>query len=65
MHKLIALSLTLTTEAPELELARQQDERAGLMSLARELQTRQTDLIEHLRARLAAGEAEDLATRIR
>lgn len=65
MHKLIALSLTLPMEAPELELARQQDERAGLMSLARELQTRQTDLVEHLRARLAAGEAEDLAARIR
>jgi CHAD domain-containing protein len=65
MRKLIELSLTLPLEAPELEQARQQDERAGLMSLARELQTRRIDLVEHLRARLRAGAAEDLVQRVR
>ncbi len=64
-RKLIELSLTLPQDAPELELARQQDERAGLMSLARELQTRQADLVEHLRARLRAGQAEELVTAVR
>lgn len=65
MRKLIELSLTQPHDAPELELARQQDERAGLMSLARELQTRQADLVEHLRARLRAGDAERLAAGVR
>lgn len=65
MRKLIELSLTLPLEAPELEQARQQDERAGLMSLARELQTRRIDLVEHLRGRLRAGAAEDLVQRVR
>jgi CHAD domain-containing protein len=65
MRKLIELSLTLPLEAPELEQARRQDERAGLMSLARELQTRRIDLVEHLRARLHAGAAEDLVRRVR
>lgn len=60
MRKLIELSLRLPLDAPELALARQQDERAGLMSLARELQTRQADLVEHLRARLRAGDAQRL-----
>nr|WP_296748477.1 CHAD domain-containing protein [Thioalkalivibrio sp.] len=65
LRKLIELSLTLPFDAPELELARQQDERAGLMSLARDLQTRQTDLVEHLRARLRAGAAEALVAAVR
>jgi CHAD domain-containing protein len=65
MRKLIELSLTQPLDAPELELARQQDERAGLMSLARELQTRQADLVEHLRARLRAGDAENLVASVR
>lgn len=65
MRKLIELSLTQPLDAPELELARQQDERAGLMSMARELQTRQADLVEHLRARLRAGDAEELVTGVR
>ncbi|MFO8004477.1 CHAD domain-containing protein [Thioalkalivibrio sp.] len=64
-RKLIELSLRLPLDAPELELARQQDERAGLMSLARGLQTRQTDLVEHLRARLRAGAAEALVDQVR
>jgi len=65
MRKLIELSLTQPLDAPELELARQQDERAGLMSMARELQTRQADLVEHLRARLRAGDAEELVAGVR
>jgi CHAD domain-containing protein len=65
MRKLIELSLTLPLESPELALARQQDERAGLMSLARELQTRRIDLVEHLRGRLRAGAAQDLVQRVR
>jgi len=65
MRKLIELSLTHPLDAPELELARQQDERAGLMSMARELQTRQADLVEHLRARLRAGDAEELVAGVR
>jgi CHAD domain-containing protein len=65
MRKLIELSLTQPLDAPELELARQQDERAGLMSLARELQTREADLVEHLRARLRAGGANDLVAGVR
>lgn len=64
-RKLIELSLALPQDAPEVELARQQDERAGLMSLARELQARQADLVEHLRARLRAGQAEELVTAVR
>lgn len=65
MRKLIELSLTQPIGAPELEQARQQDERAGLMSLARELQTRQADLVAHLRARLHAGDAEELVDGVR
>ncbi|MCA1788515.1 MAG: CHAD domain-containing protein [Thioalkalivibrio sp.] len=65
LRKLIELSLSLPLDAPELELARQQDERSGLMSLARDLRTRQTDLIEHLRARLRAGAAEALVGGVR
>jgi CHAD domain-containing protein len=65
MRKLIELSLTQPLDAPELELARQQDERAGLMSLARELQTRQADLVAHLRARLRSGDVEALVERVR
>ncbi|MFO8152842.1 CHAD domain-containing protein [Thioalkalivibrio sp.] len=65
MRQLIELSLTLPQDSAELERARQLDERAGLMSLARELQTRQIDLVEHLRARLRAGHAEELVTSVR
>ena len=65
LRKLIELSLSLPLDAPELELARQQDERAGLVSLARDLRTRQTDLVEHLRARLRAGAAEALLDGVR
>lgn len=65
MRRLIEMSLTLPLDAPELERARQEDERAGLMSLARDLRTRQIDLVEHLRARLRAGAAEALAAGVR
>ncbi|AGA32131.1 CHAD domain containing protein [Thioalkalivibrio nitratireducens DSM 14787] len=65
MRKLIEMSLTLPFDSPELARGRQQDERAGLMSLARELQTRQGDLIEHLRARLRDGAAEELVAGVR
>lgn len=65
MRKLIEMSLTLPREAPEWLLARQQDERAGLMSLARELHTRQVDLVAHLRARLAGGAADALVAGVR
>ena len=65
MRKLIEMSLTLPREAPEWLLARQQDERAGLMSLARDLHTRQIDLIAHLRARLVDGAADALVAGVR
>jgi CHAD domain-containing protein len=65
MRKLIEMSLSLPRESPELVQARQQDERAGLMSLARELHTRQTDLIERLKVRLRDGAAEDLVAAVR
>lgn len=60
MRKLIELSLTLSRDAPELVQARERDERAGLMSLARQLQARQMDLHEYMRARLRAGDVEEL-----
>ncbi len=65
MRRLIEMSLALPLDDPELERARQDDERAGLMSLARDLRTRQIDLVEHLRARLRAGAAESLAASVR
>jgi len=65
MRKLIEISLTLPREAPEWVQARQQDERAGLMSLARQVRARQVDLVAHLRARLANGAADALVAGVR
>jgi CHAD domain-containing protein len=65
MRKLIEMSLTLPREAPEWLLARQRDERAGLMSLARDLHTRQIDLVARLRARLGDGAADALVAGVR
>lgn len=65
MRNLIELSLRLPREDPDLIRARERDESAGLMSLARRLQIRQTDLIAHLRARLQAGAATELAIAVR
>ncbi|MFP4080884.1 MAG: CHAD domain-containing protein [Ectothiorhodospira sp.] len=50
MRRLIELTLNLGPEDPAVETARRQDERAGLMSLAREVRDRD----EHLMSRLAA-----------
>lgn len=50
MRRLIDLTLQLGPEDPAVETARRQDERAGLMSLAREVRDRN----EHLMSRLAA-----------
>ncbi|MCG5499332.1 CHAD domain-containing protein [Ectothiorhodospira lacustris] len=56
LRRLIDLSLTLSPDHPDVEAARRQDERAGLMSLARELHDRHEHLMSRLRAKLTEGE---------
>jgi CHAD domain-containing protein len=58
--QLIDLSLRCAPADPELEGARRRDERAGLMSLARELHERRQDLFGRLLALLERGDAEIL-----
>ncbi|EHQ53351.1 hypothetical protein ECTPHS_11747 [Ectothiorhodospira sp. PHS-1] len=56
LRRLIDLSLTLSPDHPDVEAARRQDERAGLMSLARDLHDRHEHLMSRLRAKLTEGE---------
>lgn len=56
-RQLIDLSLNCGPHDPELEAARRRDERAGLMTLARELHERHQDLFSRLLGKLEAGDA--------
>jgi CHAD domain-containing protein len=56
MRRLIDLSLRLPHDDPQVEDARRSDERPGLMSLARDLQEREQDLISRLLARIGDGD---------
>ncbi|MBK1671781.1 metal-binding protein [Ectothiorhodospira shaposhnikovii] len=58
LRRLIDLSLTLNPDHPDVEAARRQDERAGLMSLARDLHDRHEHLMSRLRAKLSEGEGD-------
>ena len=62
--QLIDLSLQRDTHDPALESARRQDERAGLMTLARELHERHQDLFSRLLGKIEAGDAEELVVHL-
>ncbi|ACL74246.1 conserved hypothetical protein [Thioalkalivibrio sulfidiphilus HL-EbGr7] len=56
MKRLIDLSLRLPHDDPQVEAARRSDERPGLVSLARDLQEREQDLINRLLGRMGEGD---------
>lgn len=56
MRRLIELSLHLPHDDPQMEAARREDERPGLLSLARDLQEREQDLVARLLARMDEGD---------
>ncbi|AHK77909.1 metal-binding protein [Ectothiorhodospira haloalkaliphila] len=58
MRRMVELSLARGQDDPDLQAARRTDERAGLMSLARQLHDRQEHLMSRLTAKLEDGEAE-------
>jgi CHAD domain-containing protein len=60
MRRLIQLSLHLSHDDPQLEAARREDERPGLLSLARELQEREQDLVLRLLGHIGAGDVDRL-----
>lgn len=61
---LIDLSLAHGPDDPSLEGARRRDERAGLMTLARELHERRQDLFSRLLGIIGAGDAQALIGRL-
>jgi CHAD domain-containing protein len=56
MKQLIDLSLRLPHDDPQVEAARRSDERPGLVSLARDLQEREQDLINRLLGSMGEGD---------
>lgn len=62
--QLIDLSLQRDAADPALESARRQDERAGLMTLARELHEHRQDLFSQLLGKIEAGDAEQLVVHL-
>lgn len=56
LRRLIDLSLRLPHDDPQVEAARRNDERPGLLSLARDLQEREQDLINRLLGYLGQGD---------
>jgi CHAD domain-containing protein len=56
MKGLIELSLRLPHDDPRVEAARRGDERPGLLSLARDLQEREQDLVTRLLGRIGEGD---------
>jgi len=56
MKSLIDLSLRLPHDDPQVEAARRSDERPGLVSLARDLQEREQDMISRLLGHIGAGD---------
>ncbi len=64
-RQLIELSIKCAAGDPELEAARRRDERAGLMTLAREVHERRQDLFSQLLAKLQGGDVETLLSHLR
>ena len=56
LRRLIDLSLRLPHDDPQVEAARRNDERPGLLSLARDLQEREQDLINRLLGYMGQGD---------
>ena len=56
MKSLIDLSLRLPHDDPQVEAARRSDERPGLVSLARDLQEREQDMISRLLGHIGEGD---------